>query len=207
MTDVMMTDLKALLVEREDCDAGTVTKVREALTQGGTQYRSLRDVNETLKRKLESAQGAAAKKWHLKIGVASYFLGHTGEAVEHLRHAEGALANFLLGRALASQQDFDDALKAFEKAEKSGYNASQVQLQRAGVYRQKGDLDKARALLDKLGDLASHNAEFHFQRASVYLAEGEREKAVRHLEEATKLDPGHTGALFQLGHANDLAGN
>jgi hypothetical protein len=22
-----------------------------------------------------------------------------------------------------------------------------------------------------------------------------------------ELDPGHTGALFQLGHANDLAGN
>ena len=159
MADVMLIDLKALLVEREDCDAGTMTKVREALAQGSTQYRTLRDVNEILKRKLESAQGAAAKKWHLKIGVASYFLGHTGDAVEHLRHAEGALANFLLGRALASQQDFDDAIKAFEKAEKSGYNASQVQLQRASIYRQRGDLDKARTLLEKLGDLGSHNAE------------------------------------------------
>jgi DNA-directed RNA polymerase subunit alpha len=201
MADVMMTDLKALLVEREDCDAGTMTKVREALAQGGTQYRTLRDVNEILKKKLESAQGAAAKKWHLKIGVASYFLGHTGEAVEHLRHAEGALANFLLGRALSSQQDFDDALKAFEKAE------SQVQLQRAAIYRQRGDLDKARTLLDKLGDLSSHSAEYHFQLASIYLAQGERGEAVKGLERAVALDPGHTGALFQLGHANDLAGN
>src|SRR5215813_13566958 len=208
MADVMMTDLKALLVEREDCDAGTMTKVREALAQGGTQYRTLRDVNEILKKKLESAQGAAAKKWHLKIGVASYFLGHTGEAVEHLRHAEGALANFLLGRALSSQQEFDDALKAFEKAEKSGYNASQVQIQRAAILRQRGDLDKARAILDKLGDqLEKHSAEYHFQLASIHLAHGERDPAIKALERAVELDPGHTGALFQLGHANDLAGN
>ena len=39
-----MIDLKALLVEREDCDAGTVQQLRNALAQGGTQYRSLRDV-------------------------------------------------------------------------------------------------------------------------------------------------------------------
>src|SRR5947209_17572346 len=27
------------------------------------------------------------------------------------------------------------------------------------------------------------------------------------MERAVELDPSHTGALFQLGHANDLAGN
>ena len=32
-------------------------------------------------------------------------------------------------------------------------------------------------------------------------------KAIKHLERAVELDPGHTGALFQLGYANDLAGN
>src|SRR5207248_5836720 len=51
------------------------------------------------------------------------------------------------------------------------------------------------------------NAEYNFQLASVYLAQGERAEAVKHLERAIDLDPGHTGALFQLGHANDLAGN
>ena len=97
--------------------------------------------------------------------------------------------------------------KAFDKAEKSGYTASQVQLQRAGIYRQQGHLPQARAALHKLEDLASHSAEYHFQLASCYLAEGERSAALRHLERAVELDPGHTGALFQLGHANDLAGN
>jgi DNA-directed RNA polymerase subunit alpha len=202
MAEAMLIDLKALLVEREDCDAGTVTKIREALAQGKGQYRTLTEVAETLRKKLESATGAAAKRWHLKLGIACFFLGHLKESVEHLKHAEGALANFYLGRALVERRDFDEALKAFEKAEKAGYTASQVQLQRAGIHRQRGELKQARAILHKLEDQASHNAEYHFQ-----LAEGDRGGAISHLERAVALDPGHTGALFQLGHANDLAGN
>jgi DNA-directed RNA polymerase subunit alpha len=200
-------DLKALLVEREDCDAGTVQKIREALAQGGNQYRTLREVTDILKKKVESASGAAAKRFHLKLGIAEFFLGHTPQAVEQLRQAEGTLASFYLGKSLASRGHYDEALKAFDKAEKSGYTASQVQLQRAGIYRQKGDRNQARAVLSKLEDLSSHSAEYHYQLASIYLAEGERFKAVAHLERAVELDPGHTGALFQLGHANDLAGN
>src|SRR5207253_7137833 len=117
------------------------------------------------RKRLETAAAGQAKKWHLKLGVALFFLGHTSEAVEHLKHAEGALASFTLGRAQVSLGQLDEALKAFEKAEKSGYNASQVQLQRAAIYRQRNELDKARALLEKLGDLAKHNAEYNFQLA------------------------------------------
>jgi DNA-directed RNA polymerase subunit alpha len=207
MVEQLLIDLKALLVEREDCDAGTVQQLRNGLAQGKTQYRTLREVTEILKKKAEGASGAAAKRWHLKLGIASFFLGDLGDAVENLRQAEGALAGFYLGRALLESQDLDEALKAFDKAEKSGYTASQVQLQRAGIYRLKGDLNQARNVLTKLEDQASHNAEYHFQLASCFLQEGQRPNAVRHLERAVELDPGHTGALFQLGHANDLAGN
>ena len=202
-----MIDLKALLVEREDCDAGTVQQLRNALAQGGGQYRSLRDVTEVLEKKAESATGASAKRWQLKLGIALFFLGHLGEAVEHLKQAEGALAGFYLGRALAERNEHDEALKAFERAEKSGYTASQVRLQQAGIYRQKGEISHARTILTKLEDQASHSSEYHFQLASCYLSEGERTPALRHFERAVELDPGHTGALFQLGHANDLNGN
>src|SRR5205823_5458174 len=191
-------DLKALLVEREDCDAGTVQQLRNGLAQGGGQYRALRDATEVIKKRLEGATGAAAKRWHLKLGIASFFLGYTADAVEHLKQAEGSLANYYLGRALVSRQDYDDALKAFEKAEKLGYTASQVQLQRAGIHRQKGEVSQARSILNKLEQQSSHNAEYHYQLASCNLAEGERAKAVNHLEKAVELDPGHTSALFQL---------
>jgi DNA-directed RNA polymerase subunit alpha len=202
-----MIDLKALLVEREDCDAGTVQRLRDGLAEGGTQYRTLRDVADSLKKKLEGAPPAAAKRWHLKLGIALFFLGHTGEATEQLRQAEGALASYYLGRALASRHEYDEALKAFDKAEKAGYTTVQVNLQRAGIYRQKGDLTHARGVLGKMEEISSHSSEYHFQLASVLLSEGERQTAIRHLERAVELDPNHTGALFQLGHANDLAGN
>jgi DNA-directed RNA polymerase subunit alpha len=205
MVEPMLIDLKAILVERDDCDAGTVQKLREALAKA--QYRTRRDVTDILKKRAEAATGAAAKRWHLKLGIASFFLGHLGEAVDNLKQAEGALANFYLGRALVERSDYDEALKAFDKAEKAGYTASQVQLQRAGIYRQKGEISHARAILNKMTDQATHNAEYHFQLASCHLAEGERTTAIRHLEKSVELDPGHTGALFQLGHANDLAGN
>src|SRR5262249_13263752 len=200
-------DLKALLVERPDCDAGTVQQLRNALAQGGTQYRTLRDVTEVLKKKLEGATGAQAKVWHLKVGIASFFLGYTGQAVEHLRQADTAVANFYLGGALVSRGEYDDALKAFERAEKSGYNAGQVRLQRAGIFRLKLDVAEARKQLGQLQDLSSHSAEYHYQLGSCHLAEGDRGGAVKLFERAVELDPGHTNALFQLAHANDLAGN
>ncbi len=207
METTIKTDVKALFLEREDCDAGTVQQLRNGLSQGGSQYKALRDAVDAMKQKLEGASGAAAKKWHVKLGIASFFLGRIKEAAEHLRQAEGALANFYLGRALLSLQEWDEALKAFERAEKSGYTASQVQLQRAGILRHLGQTKQAQDILNKLSELASHSGEYHYQVGSMMLADGDRAGALRHFERAVELDPAHTGALFQLGYANDLAGN
>lgn len=202
-----LIDLKALLVERPDCDAGTVQQLRNALAQGGTQHRTLRDVTEALKKKLETAQPPQAKIWHLKIGISSYFLGFTPQAIEHLRHADTALSNFYLGRALVSRGEYEEALKAFEKAEKSGYNASQVRLQRAGIHRLRGEFAETKKILAGLQELSSHSAEYHYQLGMCHLQEGDQIEAVKLFERSVSLDPGHTNALFQLGHANDLAGN
>ncbi|HEX4591778.1 MAG TPA: DNA-directed RNA polymerase subunit alpha C-terminal domain-containing protein [Gemmataceae bacterium] len=201
-------DLKALLVEHEDCDAGTVQKLRTGLAQGGPQFRSLREVTETLTKRLETGQGNP-KKLHLKLGIAYYFLGYMEKAAEHLRHAETALGAFYLGRALVARQEYGEALKAFDKAEKLGYTASTVRLQKAGIHLRQGDPAPARTILDqsRKEGLESHSAEYHFQVAGLNQSEGDRPTAVRHLERAVELDPAHTGALFQLGYVNDLAGN
>ncbi len=201
-------DLKALLAEHEDCDAGTVQKLRTGLAQGGTQFRTLREVTETLVKRLEAGQGNP-KKLHLKLGIAYYFLGYMAKAAEHLRHADTALGAFYLGRALAAHQEYDEALKAFDKAEKLGYTASTVRLQKAGIHLRQGDATRARDILNqsKKEGLESHSAEYHFQTAGLHQSEGDRTTAVKHLERAVELDPAHTGALFQLGYVNDLAGN
>jgi DNA-directed RNA polymerase subunit alpha len=208
MVDTILIDLKALMVEREDCDAGTVEKLRSGLAQGKTQYRALRESAEALKKKVDANAGApAAKRWYLKLGIAQYFLGHLSDAIENFKLSDGALANFYLGKALLEKQQLDEAFKAFEKAEKAGYNTNQVKLQKAGILRLQDDLGQARAVLKEVENQASHNPEYHYQAAECFLQEGIRDKAIHHFEKAVELDPSHTGALFQLGHCNDLAGN
>src|SRR5262245_47235307 len=106
-----LIDLKALLVEHEDCDAGTVQKLRNGLAKGGTQLRSLREAAETLQKRLDAGQGNKPKV-HLKLGISYYFLGYMDQAAENLQHAETALAGFYLGKALAARGKYADALAA-----------------------------------------------------------------------------------------------
>lgn len=200
-------DLKALLVEREDCDAGTIQRLREGLSQGGAQFKSLKEVNDQLKKRLESAPPALAKKLQLKLGVVNYFLGHMNQSIEHLKQVDMPLGFFYLGRAFVNSKNYEEAAKAFDKAEKAGYSIAQVQLQRAGIHRCRGEITQAKSLLSKLEELSKYSAEFHFQHAGVAEAEGDKFRAIASYEKAVELDPGHTGSLFQLGYINDLAGN
>ena len=200
-------DLKVLLVEKEDCDAGTVQQIRNGLAEDNSQYGVLRDATEVLKKKLEGARPEQLNKLHLKIGLSLFFLGHPSQAIEHLRQAESTLANFYLGRALLGKKEYPEALDAFERAEKGGYTASQVHLQKVAVYRASGNIKDAIATLAKLADMASHSAEYHFQKGSLASKDGHFTQAIESFEQAIKLDPGHTGALFELARANDYAGN
>lgn len=202
-----MVDLKVLLLEKEDCDAGTVQQIRNGLAEDHSQYAVLRDAAEVLKKKLETARPEQVNKLHLKLGLSLFFLGHSGQAIEHLNHGETALSWFYLGKALMSRKDHAGALAALTKAEKGGYTASQVQLQKVAIQRESGHPKEAHAGLAKLTEMASHSAEYHFQKGCLALAEGAAPSAIESFEQAVRLDPAHQGALFELGRANDYAGN
>jgi DNA-directed RNA polymerase subunit alpha len=202
-----LIDLRALLVEREDFEGGMVSKLREGLAQGGPQVRNLREIIDTLTKRLAVAAGPAQKKVHLKLGVAHFFLGHMTTAVEHLEKSEGPLAAFYLGQAHVNRHEYKEALASFEKAEKSGYSAQQVQLQRAGVLRLQGHPGDAKTILSKLKDAAAHNAEYYYQEGGIAEAEGDSVRAAKHYERAVELEPRHAGALFRLAFLNDLQGN
>jgi DNA-directed RNA polymerase subunit alpha len=208
-TDVTETliDLRALLVEREDFEGSMVSRLREGLAQAPSQIRNLKEINEILLKRLAVAAGPLQKKIHLKIGVCQFYLGHMQTAVDHLKQSEGPLAAFFLGRAHAAKHEHEEALKAFDKSEKSGYAAQQVQLQRAGVLRLQGHLAEVKPILAKVKDMATHNAEYHFQDGAIAEAEGDVPRATKSYERSVDLDPAHTGALFRLGFLNDLAGN
>ncbi len=202
MTESLI-DLKALLVEREDFEGGMVR------------------ILDTLTKRLAVAAGPQQKKIHLKLGVANYFLGHVRAAVDHLKQADGPLAAFFLGQAHVAlgqarqyaegeadnTDHYEAATKAFDKAEKSGYAAQQVQLQRAGVLRLQAHLSEAKTILNKLKDAAAHNAEYYFQEGSLAEAEGDVPRAAKYYERAIELEPRHAAALFRLAFLNDLQGN
>ena len=202
-----LIDLRALLVERDEFEGSMVSKLREGLAQGSQQVKSLKDIREALERKAATATGPQEKKLHLKLGVVQFYLGHMGKAVEQLKLSDGPLAAFFLGRAHAQRGEFDDSLAAFDRAEKSGYAAQQVQLQKAGVLRQQGQHAEVKAILVKLKDMAAHNAEYHYQEGGLAEAEGDKARAAKSYERAAELDPAHTGALFRLAFLNDLEGN
>jgi len=216
-----LIDLRALLVEREDFEGGMVSRLREALAQGGGQVRNLKEITDTLQKRIAVAAPPVQKKIHLKLGIAFYFLGHIRTGVEHLNKAEGPLAAFYLGQAhtyLGQAKPFADddgdttdhldlAAKAFDRAEKSGYAAQQVQLQKAGVLRLQGHIGEAKAILTKLKDAAAHNAEYYFQEGGLAELEGDAIRAAKFYMRAVELEPRHSGALFRLAFLNDLRGN
>ena len=206
MTETLV-DLRALLVEREDFEGGMVSKLREGLAQGGPQIRNLREIIDTLHKRLAVAPPPQQKKIHLKLGIAHYFLGHMASAVENLHKSEGPLASFYLGLAHVNRHEYAEALAAFEKAEKSGYSAQQVHLQKAGVLRLQNHLGEAKTILHKLKDAAAHNAEYYYQEGGIAEAEGDTPRAAKFYERSVELEPRHAAALFRLGFLNDLQGN
>ncbi len=220
MTETLV-DLKALLVEREDFEGGMVGRLREALAQGGGQIRNLKEILDILTKRLAVAAPPQQKKIHLKLGIVNYFLGYARAAAENLQKAEGPLAAFWLGQAHVAigqaapyvegdgdhSNHYDAAIKAFDRAEKSGYAAQQVQLLRAGVLRLQGHLGEAKAILAKLKEAAAHNAEYYYQEGALAEAEGDVPRAARYFERAIELEPRHAAALFRLGFLNDLQGN
>ena len=220
MTEPLI-DLRALLVEREDFEGGMVSRLREGLAQGGPQIRAMREITDTLQKRLAVAAGPQQKKIHLKLGISFYFLGHMRTAIENLKQAEGPLAAFYLGlghlyigQAKPYADDDGDttdhleaALKSFEKAEKAGYAPQLTQLQKAGVLRLQKHLSEAKAVLVKLKDSAQHNAEFYFQEGAIAEVEGDPIRAAKSYAKAIEVEPRHSGALFRLGFLNDLQGN
>lgn len=206
MTETLI-DLRALLVEREDFEGGMVSRLREGLAQGGPQIRNLREIIEILGKRLAVAAPPQQKKLHLKLGISHFFLGHMNAAVDNLQKSDGPLAAFYLGHAHVNRHEYAEALASFEKAEKSGYSAQQVQLQRAGVLRLQGQLGEAKTILAKLKDAAAHNAEFYYQEGGIAEAEGDTPRAAKYYERAVELEPRHAASLFRLGFLNDLQGN
>lgn len=206
MSDVLLINISALLLEREDMDAGVVQQLRSALAESPQQYNALRDAADKLERMAMERKGDP-NKIRLKLGIASYFLGRMGRAAEFLEPLPGALAKFYRGLALIEVKQFDDAIEALEASGSAGYAKVEVELHKAAAYRGKGDLEEAKKTLDKLDKYVHSTAEYQYQYGALLNAQGEEEKAIEHFEKAVEADPQHSAALFNLAYLSDMHGN
>ena len=100
MTEPLI-DLKALLVEREDFEGSMVSKLREGLAQGPQQIKALKEIHDTLSKRIAVAAGPQQKKLQLKMGVVQFYQGDMNAAVDSLKQSDGPLAAFFLGGWMA----------------------------------------------------------------------------------------------------------
>lgn len=206
MVDVPLINVSALLLEREDMDAGVVQQLKTALSESPKQYTALRTATEKLEQNIQQGKGDAAKS-RLKLGVALFLLGRVSKAAELLESAKTALGQFYHGLALNEMGRHEDAVKSLETAGKTGYAASEIKLHKAAALRGTGRYDEAESTLKSLDSYVHGSAEFLYQLGSILAARGDTAKAAEHFEKAVAADPRHAGALFQLAYHNDMNGN
>jgi DNA-directed RNA polymerase subunit alpha len=204
MAELMTTDVRALL-DRKPFDAAAVADLREVLGRDPSRYRTLRDAVSAMR---DREKGSSSHDHHLRLGVGEVLLGRYQSGLDHLKKAgDNGLAHFHRGVAFENLQQWSEAAAAFGAAAKSGHDASNAELHKAGALRRAGKIDDAEKILGGLKNLASHSAEYHYQRGSVLASEGELTQASAEFEKALSLDRDHTGALFELAYINDLYGN
>lgn len=207
MAEVLpLINLPALLLEREEMDAGVVQQVRTALTETASQYRTLREVVDQLESRLASGRGNPDVT-KLKIGVACYFLGRMERSAGLLETVATPLAKFYRGLALNELGRHSEAVASLEAAGKAGYAKSEVELHTAAAQRGLGQFDKAQKTLEALDSYVHKTAEYLYQLGALLAAQGRRREAIEYFERAIAADPRHPQALFQLAYANDRAGN
>ena len=202
--DLEVLDLKEVILSNNSFGPADVGEIRTAITENYGHFGELRDaVNEMH----ESDSLTPAGK--TKMGVCEFLLGKFADALATLSAADGsAMALFYQARSNFELGRFEDAIQAYEAAQKSGYNEDQCKIGVAESHRYAGRVDDAMAILDNIFGPAEQTADYMYQRAATVSAVGGRlDEALALYERAVQTDENHAGALFGLALENDRLGN
>ncbi|RIK73233.1 MAG: RNA polymerase subunit alpha domain protein [Planctomycetota bacterium] len=204
MSPVAEFDLRQTVISNTTFGPNEIKQIAAAISADYNNFRTLRDATNELAQQQSRTPAASAR-----LGVCQYLVGRYSDAVQTLTNADGgALTNFYLAKAYMALDRYPEALKAFESAEKAGYNRDEVALARAEALRLSGDAAGSLKVLDNLSGAVEQTAEYLYQRAATVGALGEHpDEVVRLLERAIEIDPNHAGVLFGLALENDRHGN
>ncbi|QDT00581.1 DNA-directed RNA polymerase subunit alpha C-terminal domain-containing protein [Adhaeretor mobilis] len=204
MSQVLETDIKQIVVSPSTFGPNEIKDISAAISADYANFRTLREATAEL-RDQESRTPAASAR----LGVCQYLVGKYSAAIETLTTADGgALTHFFLGRANLALDNYDEALTAYESAERAGYNKDEVSLAKAEALRYIGRPEEALAILNELSGAVEQTAEYLYQRsATVSALGGNPSESIALLERAVESDDSHAGALFGLALVNDRHGN
>ncbi len=201
---VAEVDLRQIVVSNSTFGPNEIHQIVSSISADYNNFRELRDAVAEMEQQEGRTPAASAR-----LGVCQYLLGRYTDAVKTLTTADGgALTHYYLGKAYLALDQYNEALAAYESAEKAGYNRDDVALAMADAKRYAGDPAGALALLDGLSGAVEQTAEYLYQRsATVSALGGNQSEVVALLERAVEANGGHAGALFGLALENDRYGN
>jgi DNA-directed RNA polymerase subunit alpha len=181
-----------------------LARLCEALAEDAAMHRSLK----AAVRDLESASDRSPAAT-VRLGVGQYLLGRFNDAIATLKAADGsALALYYLGRSLIARESCDEAVEAFRKAARAGYDVATCEAAAVSCLRRAGRLDEARKALQGMPASSESSADYWCERALLAEAEmADQTEVASALERAVAIDPLHSEALFHLAVLNDRAGN
>ena len=204
MIETAESDLRQIVVSNTTFGPNEIAQISAAVSSDFNNFRILRDAAQELAQQDGRSPAASAR-----LGVCYYLLGKYSDAIGTLNNADGgALTHYYLGRSHLSLDQYEEALKAYESAERAGYHRDDVALAKAEAMRYSGDPSAALQLLDGLSGAVEQTAEYLYQRsATVSALGGNSSEVVALLERAVDANDHHAGALFGLALENDRHGN
>jgi len=202
--EVDVLDLKDLILSNNSFGPADVGAIRAAITENYAHFSELRDAVGEME--TDASLSPAGKA---KMGVCLFLLGRFDAALTTLSSSDGgALALFFQGRSHFELGRYDEAIEAYQQAQKSGYNTDECNIRIAEAHRYAGRVEESLALLDNIFGPAEQTAEYMYQRAATVAIVGDRkDEAIALYQRAVTTDENHAGALFGLALENDRMGN
>jgi DNA-directed RNA polymerase subunit alpha len=156
---------------------------------------------------LQANMRATAPNAALAAGIALSILGRHEEAIQKLQNARDCKEKYLyLASSQRGRRKYDDAANSLKKTLDLGAEPLMIHLERAGTYRQAGNLEAASKELAACTNFENVSAEYHYQLARLQEARGEYGAAIANYKAALDLSPNHANAMFHLAYRYDLSG-
>lgn len=204
MTQTVAVDLRELVLSNGPFGPQEIARITRTISEDYLKLAVFRDAVAELESREELTPAAA-----VRLGVCLYLLGRNFQALEVLKRSDGgALAQFYMAKALFALERYDEAIAAYEAAEKAGYDRDYCRLGIAECLRYAGKPEEAMKIVDDLYGPIEQTAEYLYQRAATIAALGTNPPEVIALyERAVNTGENHPGALFGLALENDRRGN